>query len=157
MSFEKDCQVKCPMEFCSYGAATEDTAMAVGWGRINDQLYCPLHYGPVARSAKLLEDLRRLQLRVEELRRARNNRIAKEELTRADYRAWDQFQSDLADYHKKTGKLAPKQLRNLDPQTWWEYYRKRGRIDVEIEVANLEASERKANETREWLARRNLG
>lgn len=157
MGFEEDCSVKCSMEYCSAGAKDEAIAAGVGWEQVENKFYCPLHAPTAVRTARLLGEIRRLRLRAEELQRSRANQIAKKYLTAADYRAWDQFQGDLADYHRNTGNLAPQQLRSLSPQDWHGYYRKNGRIDVQATADELIEAERKANATREWILRRDLG
>lgn len=126
-------------------------ALGEGWDMVEGALFCPDHKGFAARQALAVAEMTRQRARIDELRAKRNAEKAKRWLKPSDYRAWDEFQSDLANFHKKTGKLAPAALRTLDPVKFTEQYRKTGRIDIELVADSLFEAENRAAETRKWL------
>ncbi len=138
MSFAEDGQAKCYEAYCSYGTTTAEAALGAGWQEVDGQLYCPLH-GPnrafVARREAKKEAIR---VQIDRQRMHRNEIVARKQFSAAEYRAWDEFQSDLADYHKKSGKLAPEVLRTMTPAAWLSEFKQKGRIDVEATAANFE-------------------
>jgi hypothetical protein len=141
---------KCSDPGCAEFRFDIDAALREGWDTIDDEPYCPLHHSGAswrARKAELEEELR-AQLRV-----LRAKRMAKRELSDGDYRAWDAFQSDLADYHKEHGRPAHPALRTLDHRQWLQTYRATGPIDVEEAVRHTEAAEAAHKSDRERLAR----
>jgi hypothetical protein len=126
--------VKCTDSNCIAEQATIDEAVGLGWSMIGYFPWCPLHAYGALREAK--KEAVRQQLEVRAHRR--NQEVAKKHFTAAEYRAWDEFQSDLADFHKKHQKLAPKVLRLMSPMVWLGEYKEKGRIDVEASAANFE-------------------
>ncbi len=119
---------------CIASMPTLDSAVAVGWSTIKDQPYCPLHAYGVMREAKK----EAVRAEIDRRQAHRNDEVAKKGLSAAEYRAWDEFQSDMADYHKRTGKLAPSVLRTMRPLNWLAEYKDKGRIDIEATAANFE-------------------
>ena len=115
-----------------------------GWELIPESdgdTYCPLH-APVAR-------LRARRTAAQDIQRAyHNERVAKKMLSAAEYRAWDEFQADLANYHRETGKLAHRELRMMNPGTWVQSYRQLGRLDIEKSCEGLVAQEKLQQERR---------
>jgi hypothetical protein len=111
-----------------------DAALREGWHEVDGEPYCPLHGGIASRKARQAHQ-------AEELRARLAKPAAKKELPDGDYRAWNEFQSDLADYHKKHGRPAHPALRTLDHRQWLRTYRATGRIDVEEAVRYTEAAE----------------
>lgn len=144
----------CSDSGCSAFRFDTDAALREGWGRVAGETYCSLHAGYAAfiytRSVRFLE------LKAVEERRALENRNleAKKTLTRKNYRAWDEFQQDLADFHKKEGRLAHKRIRLLQPREFMKIHGERGRIDIAAEEEKLQAAEDKAQATRKWLTER---
>ena len=133
---------------------TLEQACAQGWDLIEDFTYCPLHRQEAARRAlRAHEDARLRELAVK-MRAERNAHRAATCLTRTEYRAWDEFQSDLANFHREHGKPAPAALRTLDPRRWRDQYAKTGRIDVELAADSLSEAEKRAEATRAWLLER---
>jgi len=126
--------VKCTDSNCIAEQATIDEAVGLGWSMVGYFPWCPLHAYSALREAKK-EAVRQ---QIEARQRHHNDRVARNRFTAADYRAWDEFQSDLANFHKKTGKLAPKVLRLMTPVVWLSEYQQKGRIDVEASAANFE-------------------
>lgn len=131
---------KCSTGGCVATSLHDVSALATGWYVVEGQLYCALHGPYVAlRSAR--------EAGIGRKRAFRNTEVAKKWLSPAELRAWDQFQSDLADYHKKHGKLAHKELRTMTPRVFaWEFSQK-GRINVELSTESLESQERQARDT----------
>lgn len=114
-----------------------DAALAEGWGLIDAEPYCPLHHSGASWRARKAEQ------REESETRARKS-AAKKALSPGDYRAWDKFQSDLADYHKSHGRPAPQALRALDHRRWRALHAEMEPLDVEKLAANLEAADASA-------------
>lgn len=139
---------------CSAFRFDTDAALREGWGRVDGETYCSLHAGYAAfiyaRSVQFLE------MKAAKERRAAENRNleAKKTLNRRNYAAWDQFQSDLADFHKKEGRLAHKRIRELQPRDFLKIHAAGGRIDIGAEEEKLDAAEKKAQATRQWLMER---
>lgn len=142
---------KCADPGCVAFKFDTDAALREGWDVVEEQLYCPLHRETAARQAFIAAEDRRVRLRIEELRSRRNKEHAKTWLTADEYRKWDEFQSDLVNFHQNNGKLAPAVLRTLDAKKWRDQYKKTGRIDVEAESVALFKAEARAAETRKWL------
>jgi hypothetical protein len=111
-----------------------DAALREGWHEVDEAPYCPLHGGIASRRA-------RKAAQGEELRAAIEKRKAATALSPGMYREWDLFQSALADYHKKHGRLAPQALRMLDHRSWLRLHTETGPFDVEKLAASLEAAE----------------
>lgn len=145
---------KCAEGGCVHTCASPEEAMALGWDLIEGELYCSLHRQVASRRALQAIELRHLRDRAIEFRRARNHLHARQGLSEKEYRKWDEFQSDLANFHKKHGKLAPEVLRTLDHVRWLKIYQAKGKIDVEGTSAVLFEKEAKANATRDWLFHR---
>jgi hypothetical protein len=139
--------MKCSDPGCVAFRFDVDAALREGWLRVEERLYCDLH-GPYAAFVYVRK------LRQEEDRAKKFDTEAKKTLNRRDYRAWDEFQSDLADFHKKTGRLAHERIRTMQPREFMKIHGERGRIDIEAEENVLLEAEKKAQATREWLMRR---
>jgi hypothetical protein len=118
---------KCADPFCIAATPYPDLAQAAGWGEAAGKLYCGLHWYTAYREAK--KEKVRADLTAQ--RRHHEDQVARKMFSAAEYRAWDQFQSDLADYHRDTGKLAPKVLREMNPSMWVTEFKQKGRIDVQ--------------------------
>ena len=142
---------KCADDGCVEFKFDDAAALREGWDLIEDKLFCPLHRTEAARRALQEAEMQRLTALMEAKKAARNAYAAKAELSASGYAAWDQFQSDLADYHRDHGKLAPKALRLMEPRKFLAFYAKRGRIDVALAAEAIEAAENRANGTRDWL------
>lgn len=136
---------------CGFTVPTEMVAEAGGWDRVEGEWFCALHRQEAARRALAVAETERMRAKITEFRRARNEVRAKNTLGPAVYRAWDEFQSDMVNFHRETGKPAPAALRVLDPAKFAKIYAAKGRIDVEEAVKLAEEAEKKANETRRWL------
>jgi hypothetical protein len=116
---DQSCQVEFP--------GSLEQACSQGWHLIAEFTYCPLHYYGPYREAKK----ERVRADLTAQRRHHEEQVARKMFSAAEYRAWDQFQSDLADFHRDTGKLAPKVLREMMPGTWIQEFKQKGRIDVQ--------------------------
>jgi hypothetical protein len=127
-----------------------DAALREGWDQVEGRLYCDLHAPVEARKALAARELEILRARTA----AKHRLKAKKALNADDYRAWDEFQSDLADYHRASGKPAPAVLRTLDPLVFKAQYRQNGRIDIHEVAHALHEREDRATETRNWLLER---
>ncbi len=123
---------------CVTKALNEEHALHQGWLVLDGQLWCPVHGTYRAFVARREERKEKIRQQIDRQRMHRNEIVAKKQFSAAEYRAWDEFQSDLADYHKKTGKLAPEVLRTMTPVAWHNEYAQKGRIDVEATAANFE-------------------
>jgi hypothetical protein len=123
-----------------------DAALREGWHEVDEAPYCPLHGGIASRRA-------RQAAQIEAWSAGLRKQTAKKELAKGDYQAWDKFQSDLADYHKRHGRLAHPAVRTLDHRQWLQIHRATGPIDVEEAVRHTEAAEEARNSERERLAR----
>lgn len=119
---DQSCQVE-------YAGSLEE-ACSVGWGLVSEFTFCPLHMGPAGFVARREAKKEVMRAQIEAQQAHRNKEVALKHFSAAEYRAWDQFQSDLADYHKKTGKLAPAVLRTMRPMNWLGEYKEKGRIDI---------------------------
>jgi hypothetical protein len=147
-------EIKCGAEGC-YQALVPGTSLeAFDWEVIDGSPWCALHRAEKTRSMLKFEEWQRLMAQVAELRAKRNAEHAKRWLTAADYRKWDEFQSDLVNFHRNNGKLAPRALRTLDPVKFIAIYEAHGRIDIEAESVALFEAEKRADETRKWLMNR---
>ena len=131
MGFIENCEARCADQLCSYGALNEEHALWTGWAVVEGELYCPLHHAQARMKASRAAQKEHVQ-------RRHHDSAAKKGFTSAEYAGWDKFQSDLADYHKKHGKLAPKPLRMMNPFQWLYLTKKRGPIDVEAEVQRMD-------------------
>lgn len=148
-----------PLIGCSDEGCLDTLALGLGigdtgWDLVEGEAYCPLHRQEAARRALAAAETRRMQERINALRRERNEKLAKTGLSAAEYRAWDEFQGDLVNFHRDHGKLAPVQLRTLDPVRWRAIHTEKGRIDVEAEAEGLFQVEQAAQRTRDWLMNR---
>lgn len=146
--------VECSADGCTatltLGLGTGDTS----WTVIEGGAWCPLHRVEKERAVGKFEEWVAAREQIEEFRRKRNAFRAKKHLSRRDYRKWDEFQSDLVNFHRNHGKLAPRVLRTLDPLKFTAIVKERGKIDVE-EVSNqLLEAESKADGTLSWLLHR---
>jgi hypothetical protein len=141
----------CADPACVATAFNEEHALYQGWDVVEGALFCPSHRQQAARKALAVAETDRLRRVVSDRRRHRNEEVARRNFSAAEYRAWDEFQSDMADFHKKTGKLAPEVLRTMTPMAWRIEYREKGRIDMEKTADALFELEKKARETRKWL------
>jgi hypothetical protein len=145
---------KCADDGCLEFRFDDDAALREGWDLIEDRLFCPLHRPGAARQALQAAELTRFRAWKEKRQAERNAKGARAGLSASGYAAWDQFQSDLADYHREHGKLAPAALRLMEPRKWLAFYARQGRIDVALAAESLEGAEQRANDTRDWLLRR---
>lgn len=145
---------KCADPGCAAFKFDTDAALREGWDVVEDLLFCPLHRHEAARRALIAVEEKRVRTHLEGLRAQRNAKHAKTWLTADEYRKWDEFQSDLVNFHRNNGKLAPAVLRTLDPLRWRDQYKKTGRIDVELVADSLFEAEKKRAETRNWLMER---
>lgn len=125
---------------CPLNMPTADSAVSVGWRVVEDKLFCPLHWYGAQRVAEKGAERERITT----ARARRNDEVAQKHLSAVNYRAWDQFQSDMADYHKETGKLAPKVLREMTPMAWAQEYGQKGRLDVKATAEYFERAEKTA-------------
>ena len=139
--------MKCSDPGCVAFRFDVDAALREGWLRVEERLYCDLH-GPYAAFVHVRK------LRQEEDRAKKFDDAAKKTLNRRDYRAWDEFQSDLADFHKRTGRLAHERIRELQPREFMQIHSTGGRIDIESAEEHIHAAEDKAAATRKWLMER---
>jgi hypothetical protein len=132
---------KCGDDGCLEYLEHGDDGRYFGWHRVQDRWYCSLH-GPIAeRRLRKDAEIAEMRARIESLARERHRAEAKATMPAADYAAWDRFQSDLADYHKAHGRLAPQALRMMSPGAWGRINAASGPIDVEKAAAELEAVE----------------
>lgn len=154
MSYVGDGSGECEDEGCLEFRFDTDAALREGWDSVEGRLYCPLHRQEAARRALAAAEVRRMQETIGRLRRERHEREAKAGLSPAEYRAWDEFQSDLVNFHKTHGKLAPAVLRTMDPRRWLAHYGETGRIDIDQVADELFAKEEAARKTRDWLMHR---
>jgi hypothetical protein len=146
-----DDEIKCGADGCYQVLAPGAVTEAFGWEIIDGGPWCPLHRAEKARTMLKFEEWKRLREQVAKLRAKRNAHAAKNVLGPHMYRKWDEFQSDLVNFHRNNGKLAPAALRTLDPKKFAGIYAVHGRIDVEAESVKLFEAEAKAAETRKWL------
>jgi hypothetical protein len=126
--------VWCGDSTCGVSAPNLEAAAAAGWREVGEAIYCAVHYYGPYREAKK----EKIRAQIEARQRHHDKEVAKKMFSAAEYRAWDQFQSDMADYHKKTGKLAPSVLRTMRPTEWLGEFKEKGRIDIEATAANFE-------------------
>jgi hypothetical protein len=147
-------EIKCGADGCYQALAPGTELEAFAWDFIEMQAWCPLHRAEKARSMLMAAEEKRLREQVAKLRVKRNAVEAKNVLGPYMYRKWDEFQSDLVNFHRNNGKLAPAALRTLDPKKFTAIYAAHGRIDVEAESVALFKAEAKAAETRKWLMER---
>jgi len=139
---------------CGVTVPTETVAKAAGWDQVEGEWFCALHRTAAARRALAAAETARLRAKITELRVERNEIRAQRTLDAAMYRAWDEFQADLVNFHREHGELAPVALRTLDPRQFAKIYAETGKIDIEEAVKAAEEAEKKAEETRRWLATR---
>lgn len=144
----------CSEEGCTAFKFDTDAALREGWDLIEGELFCDLHRPQAARRALAAAEMKRIRERIEELRAERSQSVAKRTLTTAEYAKWAEFQQDLKDFQRAHGKLAPVQLRVLEPVKWRDQYAKAGRIDVELVADSLFEAEERAQRTRDWLMNR---
>lgn len=145
---------KCADDGCVEFRFDDEAALREGWDVVDDAPFCPLHRAEAASRALREAEVKRLKGLIE-ARKARTNALdAKAGLSASGYAAWDQFQADLADYHREHGKLAPAALRLMEPRKWLVFYARQGRIDVALAAEAMEGAENRANSTRDWLLRR---
>lgn len=123
MGFIENCEAHCADPYCSYGALNEEHALWTGWAIVEGELFCPLHHMQ-ARMKRQREAL------MDEITTRANEITARKNLDKGWYAAWDEFQSDLADFHRATGKHAHKNVRMMTPQQFRDEYRRAGRINV---------------------------
>lgn len=126
--------VGCPGDDCWNGYGNAVLAEAMGWIQVGDKLYCPDH-GPLA----ALQERRAAEKQAQ--RAHHNQKVAKKMLSPAEYRAWDEFQADLANFHREHGRLAHKELRTMNPGKWVQTYRQLGRIDIALSTQGLEEAD----------------
>lgn len=150
MSSEETPSGQCMTGGCAAFRFDVDAALREGWDQVEGRLYCDLHAPVEARKALAARELEILRARTA----AKHRLKAKKALNADDYRAWDEFQSDLADYHRASGKPAPAVLRTLDPLVFKAQYHQNGRIDVDEVAHVLHEREDRATETRNWLLER---
>jgi hypothetical protein len=136
---------QCEQPHCTEFRFDEDAAVRAGWSWVDGKWMCPFH-GPMA-ALNHRRDLARTAQRV-----AQDASAAKRLFNAADYRAWDEFQSDLANFHRDHGKLAPKELRDMRPGEWVQQYRQLGRIDIEKSAEGLEKVAKAREAARQRLA-----
>ena len=118
-----------------------DAALREGWTEVEEALYCPLHGSVYAYVAKKAAQRAGIDAQISARRRYKDNQVALKYLSAADYRAWDEFQSDMANFHRKHRKLAPKVLRTMRPMEWKQEYAQKGRIDIEATAEYFEHAE----------------
>ena len=151
MSSEETPSGQCMTGGCAAFRFDVDAALREGWDQVEGRLYCDLHAPVEARKALAARELEI----PEGLVPPQNTELkAKKALNADDYRAWDEFQSDLADYHRASGKPAPAVLRTLDPLLFKAQYAKNGRLDIHEVAHILHEREDRANKTRNWLLER---
>jgi hypothetical protein len=117
----------CSDPYCGAVEQFPEFPDALGWDDVEGRRFCPLHWYTAYREAKK----ERVRNDLTAQRRHHEEQVARKMFSAAEYRAWDQFQSDLADYHRDTGKLAPKVLREMNPSMWVTEFKQKGRIDVQ--------------------------
>jgi septal ring factor EnvC (AmiA/AmiB activator) len=147
MTQQIDPDMSCSGPGCAAFRFDTDAALREGWMRVAGDTYCDLH-APYAAYAYVRA------VRQEEQRAKKSDAEAKKTLNRRDYRAWDEFQSDLADFHKEHGRLAHERIRTMQPRDFLKIHAERGRINVQEAEDQLQEAENKAQATREWLMRR---
>ena len=135
MDFMEIEEARCADPNCYYAAFNEEHALHTGWAVVEGELFCPLHHAQARMKANRAAQK-------DQVRRSHHDSQAKKGFTAAEYAQWDKFQSDLADYHRKTGKLAPKPLRLMNPFQWLYLTKKRGPIDVEAEVQRMDQAQK---------------
>lgn len=138
--------VACEQAHCTEFMFDEDAAVRVGWAIVEGQWFCAF-CAPMA----TLNSRRAAQVGAQ--RQMSNASAARRLLNAEEYRAWDEFQSDLANFHRDHGKLAPAELRAMRPGEWVQGYRAVGRIDVEKSAENFEKLHKEQEATRERIAR----
>ena len=128
----------CADQFCEAETDGLISPLMTGWYELDGETYCPLH-GPIEAYQRKMARIRADRKRYFEAKAlaAREN-LAKQGMTTEEYARWNKFQSDLVNFHKKHGKLAPEGLRLLNPHQWLFRVTKYGDIDVEGEVQHLE-------------------
>lgn len=152
--------VWCAGPGCTVNVPDELVARAAGWHKLGEAWYCGIHLARGRSNAREAE----LRLRQEEQLREVHEKLAKTGLSAAEYRAWDEFQANLARYHKKHGKLAPKQLRLMGPKQF-AAIRSQNRdmdykiieLDVEHMAAAIEQQELNQARIREQFFREETG
>jgi hypothetical protein len=125
---------QCEAEGCVEFRFDVDAAVGVGWEVVNGKLYCPCHAGPEGFQA-------RREAKREDLIRRTNKIIAKNNLSAGDYRAWDEFQADLANFHRDHGRPAHRELRIMPPSAFIARRRSLGRIDIALADDALNTAE----------------
>lgn len=145
---------QCSDDGCLEFRYDADAALREGWDVVEGKPYCPLHRQEAARRELKAAEIERMRERIEKIRAERHDAEALTELAQLDYARWDEFQRDLADYHKAHGELAPTVLRLMNCRDWLKNYRKLGRIDVELASESLREADSRASATRNWLMRR---
>lgn len=126
---------------------TLEVACSLGWDLVEEFTYCPLHRQEAARRAFATAEMERIRARQAQ----ENRKNAKVTLNAEEYRQWDNFQSDLANFHKKYGKLAPAMLRTMDAKTFIQNVKASGPIDIEEVADRMFEAEKEADKTRAWL------
>ena len=133
------CQITCADDGCAASEVFRESALALGWLEAGGKLYCPGH-------GAIQEHRTRMEAESERLAVRANKIWAKEYLSAGDYLAWDEFQSDLVNFHRETGRLAHRELRILSPHAFIRRHRVTGRIDIRLSDESMQAAE-KAYET----------
>ena len=116
-------EVTCRSADCFEAVVNEEHALWRGWQLIEGEVWCPLHAPQESRRVRKIHDRELLDHRANEI-------TARETLDKGWYAAWDEFQSDLADFHRATGRHAHKNVRMMTPQQFRDEYRRAGRINV---------------------------
>lgn len=135
--------VTCADSGCAAQAFNEEHALYQGWSVVGGALFCPLHGSIAARQVRNQRRILELRELVDAKKAEELQKEAKSWLSARDRLAWDEFQEQLVNFHKKFGKLAPRQLRLLDPQSWLARHTQTGPINVEHEALSLEEAENK--------------
>jgi hypothetical protein len=100
-----------------------------------------MHAGPVGFRT-------RREAQAEALHHRANKIQAGTSLCAGDYLAWDEFQRDLANFHRDHGRPAHRELRIMSPQTFIKRHRATGKIDIKLASESLEAAEASLQERR---------
>jgi hypothetical protein len=128
---------QCSDPGCAEFRFDADAALREGWGLLDDEPYCPLHHCGATWRARKKQQQAEMELRAA----ARRAVDASNVLNAREYAAWDEFQSDLANYHREHGRLAPPSLRMMPPRQWLEIHAHDGRIDVDLASQQIEEDE----------------
>ena len=124
---------KCDEEGCV--EESPDVLTEWMWDMVGEKAYCPMH-GP-AQVRKV-----RKEAQMEAINRRANEIEAKRSFDTGWYRAWDEFQSDIANFHRANGRPAHKDIRTMTPHDFRKRYAREGRIDIANATWAIETAER---------------